>query len=89
MNLSKNEPLPPLPKLELGRYYHYKHPDELYEVLGVSRHTETLEPLVVYRALYEKPNREFGALWVRPYEMFTGTVVCDGKQMNRFEKLKS
>ena len=82
-----NEKLAPLPKIEVGRYYHYKHPDELYEVLGVSRHTETLEPLVVYRALYEKPNREFGALWVRPYAMFVGTVTVNGKEVKRFQKI--
>lgn len=53
--------------MRLGIYQHYK--GERYQVLGVARHTETLEVLVVYRALYG----EFG-LWVRPQTMFCETV---------------
>lgn len=51
-----------------GKYQHYK--GGLYEVLGLAHHSETLEELVVYRALYDSP--EFGpnALWVRPAKMF-------------------
>lgn len=60
-----------------GIYRHYKGP--LYEVLGVARHSETEEPLVVYRALYG----EYG-LWVRPLAMFTERVVVDGKEQPRF-----
>jgi hypothetical protein len=69
--------LPPLPALRPGRYRHYK--GGRYEVLGVARHSETLEPVVVYRPLYGE-----GALWVRPFAMFTGTVQVDGVAQPRF-----
>jgi hypothetical protein len=62
-----------------GRYRHYKGNE--YEVLGVARHSETMEELVVYRALYG----EFG-LWVRPLAMFRETVVVEGKTVPRFVK---
>ena len=69
--------LPALPDLAAGRYRHYKGRD--YEVIGVARHSETLEAVVVYRPLYGE-----GALWVRPYAMFTGTVIVDGCAARRF-----
>lgn len=64
-----------------GKYMHYKN--KPYEVIGVARHSETLEELVVYRALYET---EFGksSLWVRPKEMFMGDVTVDGETIPRF-----
>lgn len=71
--------LPPLPALAPGLYRHYK--DKLYEVLGVARHSETLEALVVYRALYGAHG-----LWVRPAAMFTETVVIDGVERPRFAR---
>lgn len=69
--------------MQIWKYRHYKGLD--YEVLGVARHSETLEELVVYRALY--PSEEFGehALWVRPKAMFLETVTIKGKTMKRFE----
>ena len=72
--------LPPLPNLPAGRYRHYKQLD--YEVLGVVRHSETLEPLVLYKALYGEQG-----LWVRPFAMFTDEVVVDGVRRPRFQKL--
>ena len=65
-----------------GKYQHYK--GNFYEVICVARHSETLEPLVVYRALYD--SEEFGknALWARPMSMFLGTVIADGKKVPRF-----
>lgn len=66
--------------LRPGRYRHYK--GNLYEVLGVARHSETEEELVVYRALYG----DFG-LWVRPLAMFTQLVEFEGKQVPRFAPL--
>ncbi|MSQ65469.1 MAG: DUF1653 domain-containing protein [Limnohabitans sp.] len=72
--------LPALPSLPAGRYRHYKQLD--YEVLGVVRHSETLEPLVLYRALYGEQG-----LWVRPFAMFTEDMVVDGVKRKRFEKI--
>lgn len=71
--------LPPLDTslLRPGRYRHYKGKD--YQVLGVARHSETLEPMAVYRALYGD-----GGLWVRPLAMFLETVEVDGRQVPRF-----
>ena len=60
-----------------GRYRHFKGKE--YEVLGVARHSETEEELVVYRALYG----DFG-LWVRPVSMWNETVGRDGKTFRRF-----
>jgi hypothetical protein len=73
-----SQDLPPLPVLPLGRYRHYKGGE--YEVKGVARHSETLAPLVVYRPLYND-----SGWWVRPFEMFTGTLLVDGVQRQRFE----
>jgi hypothetical protein len=70
--------LPPLPHTPLGRYRHYKGGD--YEVIGVARHSETHEPLVVYRPLYNTTG-----WWVRPHAMFFETVVIDGVKRLRFE----
>lgn len=75
-------PLPPLPHIALGRYRHYK--GGRYEVMGVVRHSETLEPLVLYKPLDE----EVGC-WVRPYAMFLETVVHDGREQPRFAPEKT
>ena len=69
--------LPPPPPTPTGRYRHYKGGE--YEVIGVARHSETLEPLVVYRSLYGE-----GALWVRPHAMFFGKVEVQGTMRPRF-----
>lgn len=60
-----------------GKYRHYKGND--YEVLGVATHSETLEPMVVYRALYGA----YG-LWVRPATMWNELVEVSGEQVPRF-----
>ena len=60
-----------------GHYRHFKGKE--YEVLGIARHSETEEDLVVYRALYG----DFG-LWVRPARMWNETVERDGKTFRRF-----
>ena len=60
-----------------GRYRHFTGRE--YEVLGIARHSETEEELVVYRALYG----DFG-LWVRPVSMWNETVERDGKTFRRF-----
>ena len=60
-----------------GRYRHFKGNE--YEVIGVVRHSETLEEMVVYRALYDN-----GGLWVRPAAMWTEQVERDGYCGPRF-----
>lgn len=72
-------------EIELGKYRHFKGGE--YEVMGTGHHSETLEELVFYRALYE--SEEFGknALWVRPIAIFTETVTRDGKKVPRFKKV--
>ena len=69
--------------LPLGKYRHYKGHE--YKVIGVGRHRETLEELVVYQALYESPEFESGQIWLRPVTMFLETVVVDGIERPRFE----
>ncbi len=64
-------------EIKPGRYRHFKGRE--YEVLGIARHSETEEELVVYRALYG----DFG-LWVRPVSMWNETVERDGKTFRRF-----
>lgn len=71
------EKLPPLIETRPGLYRHYK--GLMYEVLGTARHSETLEPMTLYRALYGERG-----LWVRPAAMFGEEVVIDGVRQPRF-----
>jgi len=71
--------------MELGTYKHYK--GNLYEVIAVAHHSETLEEMVVYKALYETPDFGYGAIWVRPKSMFNEEVLINEKWVQRFEKL--
>jgi len=66
--------------MKTGTYKHYK--GKYYEVIGVARHSETLEDLVVYYCLYPNPK---GQLKVRPLKMFQEKVLVDGKKVSRFE----
>ena len=68
--------------MEAGLYKHYK--GKIYEVIGIARHSETLEELVVYKATYQPEGKN---LWVRPLAMFNETVSVDGVEVKRFEKL--
>jgi len=70
-------PLPTLPETRKGQYRHYK--GMRYEVIDTVRHSETLEPLTLYRALYGDHG-----LWVRPSAMFNETVLVDGVRQARF-----
>ena len=72
-------------KIKLGKYKHYK--DKLYEVVGVARHSETLEELVVYKALYDSEEFDKNSLWVRPKKMFFENVIINGKEVPRFKYL--
>ena len=77
-----DDDLPPLIETPPGRYRHYNKGGE-YEVLGTARHSETLEPMTLYRALYGERG-----LWVRPAAMFGGRVEIDGTSRLRFAKLE-
>jgi len=73
--------LPELPVTPSGRYRHYKGGE--YEVLGVARHSETLEPHVVYRPLYSS-----SGWWLRPHAMFFGSVTVNGALQPRFAAIE-
>ena len=64
-------------EIKLGRYRHFKGNE--YEVIGIAKHSETLEPMVIYKALYDN-----GSLWVRPASMCNETVERVGKVFQRF-----
>jgi len=72
--------LPASPFLPLGRYRHYKGGE--YEVIGVVRHSESLEPMALYRALYGD-----AGLWVRPFAMFVESVEHNGARRPRFARV--
>ncbi len=67
--------------MQLGFYTHYK--GSLYEVIGVAKHSETLEEMVVYKATYQTEGEN---MWVRPKKMFEETIEVEGKLVKRFEK---
>ena len=74
-----DDDLPELIRTPRGLYRHYK--GMLYEVIDTVRHSETLEPMTLYRALYGKQG-----LWVRPAAMFAETVEVDGVAQPRFAR---
>jgi hypothetical protein len=65
----------------LGKYKHSKSGKE-YEVIGIAKHSETMEEFVVYQALYEE-----NQIWIRPREMFFENVEINGKLVPRFKKI--
>ena len=64
-----------------GLYRHFKGNE--YEVLYLATHSETMEPMVVYRALYGE-----GGVWVRPASMWNEEIIRDGKQIRRFSRIE-
>lgn len=73
--------------MKLGKYQHYK--GNFYEVIEVAHHSETLEELVVYRALYFHEEYGQNSLWVRPKEMFLENVIIDGEEKPRFKFIET
>ena len=67
-------------EIKPGKYRHFK--GNYYEVIGVAHHSETMEEMVVYRALYGE-----GGIWVRPASMWNEIVERDGKTYRRFTKI--
>ena len=72
--------------LKLGTYKHYK--GKSYEVVDTVRHSETLEELVLYKALYKCEDFPDGQLWVRPKKMFMGMEIREGEEVKRFSFVK-
>jgi len=66
--------------IKLGQYRHFKNKEKNYQVLGVARHSETGEDMVVYKKLYDDYS-----MFVRPYSMFIEEVEFNGKKVKRFE----
>ena len=69
--------------LKLGKYQHYK--GKFYKVIGVARHSETLEEFVVYRALYDSEKFGKNTLWIRPKKMFLEKVTLHKEKVPRFK----
>ena len=67
--------------IKLGIYEHYK--GKQYKVVGIAKHSETMEDMVIYEPLYESEFKR----WVRPLTMFTENVIVNGKEVPRFKKL--
>lgn len=67
--------------IPIGKYRHYKGKE--YEVIGVAKHSETLEELVIYKALYGE-----GQIWVRPLAMFIEEVEIEGIKIPRFKYIR-
>lgn len=72
--------------IKLGIYQHFK--EKKYEVIGVARNSETLEEMLVYKALYDTPEFGKNSLWVRPLKMFTDYVEKDNYSGPRFRFLE-
>ena len=72
-------------KIKKGLWRHFK--GNLYEVIGTARHSETVEEMVIYKALYESADFGKNAVWVRPFYMFEEQVTRDGKTFPRFTYL--
>ena len=66
--------------IKLGKYKHYKGNE--YEVICIGKHSETLEDMVVYKALYGN-----GDIWIRPLKMFIEEVEINGEKIPRFRKI--
>lgn len=72
--------------MKTGIYEHYK--GKRYEVIGIAHHSETLEELIVYKALYHSPDFGLDALWVRPRRMFEEEIDVNGSKVKRFTYLE-
>ena len=76
-----------LTEVKKGKYQHYKF-NKLYEVIGCAIHSETLEEMVIYKALYNSEEYGNNAVWVRPKKMFLEEVNHLGQFVPRFKLIK-
>lgn len=67
--------------MKFGKYQHYKTRN-FYKIIGIAKHSETEEDLVVYECLYDNPKSK---IWARPKAMFEEMVEIDGKKVPRFK----
>jgi hypothetical protein len=74
--------------VQSGKYQHYKN-EKFYEVIGVVRHSETLEEMVLYKALYHSEKFGDNQLWVRPKAMFLESVEHNGISVPRFKLIET
>ena len=72
--------------MQLGKYKHYKGKE--YKVIGIATHSETLEEMVIYEALYQIEGKGYNSLWVRPKKMFEEQIEINGTMVNRFQYLE-
>ncbi|USO02293.1 MAG: DUF1653 domain-containing protein [Alphaproteobacteria bacterium] len=72
-------------QIKKGLYQHYT--GKLYQVIGVCKHSETLEEHVIYQALYADDNYDYG-LWIRPLKMFQENLIINGQNIPRFNFIK-
>jgi len=72
--------------IKLGKYKHFKGGE--YDVIGVARHSETFEKLVIYKALYKTERYEKGQIWARPLAMFMALKNINGEKYPRFVFIK-
>ncbi len=70
-----------------GKYQHYKT-KKLYEVIGIARHSETREEMIVYKALYDCDEFGTNQIWVRPKKMFLEQVTDNGENVLRFKRVE-
>ena len=72
-------------EIEIGQIWsHYKRPNKRYEIIAIGKDSETLEEMIVYKALYQGEFK-FGQIWCRKKSEFAETVEKDGKEFNRFK----
>lgn len=85
--MASGDPLLPLPdQPACGIYRHYK--GNLYEVMGIVRHSESLEPMILYKPIGESNKDSAPAYWVRPHAMWGELVELEsGKKVLRFERV--
>lgn len=84
--MASGDPLPPLPPIPTpGRYRHFK--GNLYEVVGLARHSEDLAPLVVYRPIHDDGTPQGDGWWVRPHAMWDELVAHEGREVSRFTRV--